>query len=214
MSETFLLVDFENVREMAPSRLPEKWRVKIFIGRSQNSVPFAIASEAQRLGDRLEWIKIEGDGRNNLDFHLTFYLGELVQGFPYATFIILTKDKGFDPLLKHLSQRSIQCRRVDEFAEIATASADLPDPRFTRVCEVLSNIHKKFRPKRRKAFSSAGRRHLPAEAPGSGCETDRGSTFLPVPHRREEQGAHVPFLKSRYGRPRKEGVRRATEGFV
>lgn len=152
MSETFLLVDFENVREIAPSRLPEKWRVKVFIGRSQNSVPFAIASEAQRLGDRLEWIKIEGDGRNNLDFHLTFYLGELVKGFPYATFIILTKDKGFDPLLKHLSQRSIQCRRVDEFAEIATASADLPDPRFTRVCEVLSNIHKKFRPKRRKAL--------------------------------------------------------------
>lgn len=152
MSETFLLVDFENVREMAPSRLPEKWRVKIFIGRSQNSIPFAIASEAQRLGGRLEWVKIEGDGRNNLDFHLTFYLGELVKEFPRATFIILTKDKGFDPLLKHLSQRSIQCRRVGEFAKIATPPADSPDPHFTRVYEILSKIQKKARPGKRKTL--------------------------------------------------------------
>src|SRR4051812_1995224 len=102
MFDTFLLVDFENVRDLALSQLPDGWRVRIFIGRSQNSVPFALASEAQRLGDRLEWIKIAGDGRNNLDFHLAYYLGTLTHEHPFAAFVILSRDHGYDALIAHL----------------------------------------------------------------------------------------------------------------
>lgn len=99
MTESFLLVDFENVRDVKLSRLPDGWRVKIFIGRTQNSIPFPIASEAQQLGGRLKWIKIEGDGRNNLDFHIAFHLGLLAERHPDSEFVILSRDKGFDSLL-------------------------------------------------------------------------------------------------------------------
>ncbi len=153
MVEAFLLVDFENVREVTLSLLPDAWRVKIFIGRSQNSVPFTIASEAQQLGDRLEWIKISGDGRNNLDFHLAFHLGRLTAEFPAAEFVILSQDKGFDALLKHTLAGNIQCRRINDFAEIAVRPAEAEDPQFARAFAVLSKIEKKSRPRKRKTLT-------------------------------------------------------------
>ncbi len=134
---------------MALSRVPDDWKVKIFIGRTQNTIPFQLASDAQRLGNRLEWIKIEGDGRNNLDFHLAYYLGGLAMETPNAEFFILSKDKGFDPLLKHIAESGGQCRRISDFAAIVAAPID---PHFTRAFEVLSKIDKKSRPRRRKTL--------------------------------------------------------------
>jgi len=152
MSETFLLVDHENVREVVLSRLPTGWQVKIFVGRSQNSIPFTLASEAQRLGERLERIKIEGDGRNNLDFHLAYHFGALVKEHPGAGFVILSRDKGFDALLQHAAHRGVQCRRINEFAEIAASPSEAADRHFTRAFEVLSHIEKKARPRRHKTL--------------------------------------------------------------
>ena len=152
MFDTFLMVDFENVRDLALSQLPDGWRVRIFIGRSQNNIPFALANEAQRLGDRLEWIKIAGDGRNNLDFHLAYYLGRLAQEHPFAAFVILSKDHGYDALIAHLVDKGIQCKRIGAFADIGTTPPPTANAHFTRTYAVLSKINKKSRPRRRKTL--------------------------------------------------------------
>ena len=152
MSGTFLLVDFENVHALALSRLPVGWHVRIFYGRTQKKFDAEVVTEAQPLGDRLQWIKIEGNGPNNLDFHLAFYLGELVKAHHGATFVILTKDKGLDPLIRHLSQRGTKCRRVCDFAAIASPGFQIPaDPNLDRVCKILSGM-KKSRPGNRKSL--------------------------------------------------------------
>lgn len=53
----------------------------------------------QQLGADAQYIKIGGSGKNALDFHLAFYIGELSARDPEAYFNIVSKDTGFDPLV-------------------------------------------------------------------------------------------------------------------
>lgn len=178
MPLSFLLVDFENVRDLALSKLSPEWAVRIFVGRSQNSIPFALTTEAQALGDRLQWIKIQGDGRNNLDFHLAYHLGTLSATHPSASFFILSRDQGFDALIAHLNAKKIACTRVGAFTELpvpkpkqppksmpSTAKPKLPalaskpkqlvlalahdDAELTRIRTILASIQARSKPRNR-----------------------------------------------------------------
>jgi len=53
-----------------------------------------------------------------LDFHIAFYIGQLAERDPDAYFHIISKDTGFDPLIKHLKGRGILAQRQKEPAEI------------------------------------------------------------------------------------------------
>lgn len=112
-----LLVDFENVPKVDLSTLPADVTVPFFFGASQRTVPTAFLKEALRLGERFVPIDIEGQGKNALDFHIAFYLGEYLQAAPGAECVILSRDKGFDPLVKHLLGRGFQVRRVGTIAD-------------------------------------------------------------------------------------------------
>jgi hypothetical protein len=103
MSDKFLLIDYENIQKVDLSDVADNTLVRIFVGQSQKSIPIELVKQAQRFGHHLEWIKIEGEGKNALDFHITFYLGKLQTEHKAASFVILSKDKGFDPLIKHIN---------------------------------------------------------------------------------------------------------------
>lgn len=107
-----LLVDFENVPKVDLSALPLDVTVPFFFGASQRTVPTAFLKEALKLGPRFVPIDIEGQGKNALDFHIAFYLGEYLQASPSAECVILSRDKGFDPLVRHLAGRGFKVRRV------------------------------------------------------------------------------------------------------
>jgi hypothetical protein len=72
---------------------------------------------ALKLGRRFVPIDIEGQGTNALDFHIAFYLGEYLAANARANCIILSKDKGFDPLVKHLRGRGCKVRRAATLGE-------------------------------------------------------------------------------------------------
>ena len=57
-------------------------------------------------------------GRNALDFHIAYYIGRLVAEDPNAYFHIISKDKGFDPLIEHLRNEKIFCSRSPSVLEI------------------------------------------------------------------------------------------------
>lgn len=107
-----LLVDFENVPKVDLAALPADVTVPFFFGASQRTVPTAFLKEALKLGSRFVPIDIEGQGKNALDFHIAFYLGEYLQAAPGAECVILSRDKGFDPLVRHLAGRGFKVRRV------------------------------------------------------------------------------------------------------
>lgn len=153
MGTTILLVDYENVQNIDLSLIQEKnIQIKIFVGQSQNKLPFELVRSTQRFGSAVEWIKIEGSGANSLDFHLVFYLGRLSQESADFSFIVLSKDKGFDPLIRYLCKNNIACRRIQSLLELSKEKDKIisQDENFTaKVIENLSRIDKNKRPRNR-----------------------------------------------------------------
>jgi hypothetical protein len=113
-----LLVDFENVQKLDLAAVPGHAAVRIFVGASQAKVPMTLVQQAQALGSRLEWIRIEGQGSNALDFHIAFYLGEYLAQGAKTDCVILSRDRGFDPLVKHLTGRGFRVRRIGSQGEL------------------------------------------------------------------------------------------------
>jgi PIN domain len=125
MQESVLLVDYENIGKLDLGAIPAGVRVPFFFGASQRSVPTEFLKAALRLGERFVPIDIEGQGKNALDFHIAFYLGEYLARSPQSACVILSRDKGFDPLIKHLIKRGFAVRRANTIAE-ALGSRALP----------------------------------------------------------------------------------------
>ena len=118
-STTHVLIDFENVQPKNLALLESHpFRVFVFVGANQMKVPFELARALQALGKNGEYIKISGNGQNALDFHIAYYIGKLAAGEPGAQFHVISKDKGFDPLIKHLKDQGISVRREMDLAEI------------------------------------------------------------------------------------------------
>jgi hypothetical protein len=127
MTGMILLIDYENVQKIDLSKLPSDALVRVFVGVMQKKVPTLLARQAQMLGPRLEWIQMEGQGSNALDFHIAHYLGRFVLEYPKARHVILSKDKGFDPLVKHLNGQGFRCERIGQLAALPRASAPKPE---------------------------------------------------------------------------------------
>jgi hypothetical protein len=179
-----LFVDFENVPKVDLSALPADVHVPFFFGASQKTVPKALFDVARRLGDRFISIDIEGQGKNALDFHIAFYLGELLKAAPKAECVILSRDKGFDPLVRHLVGRGFAVRRVgtvaEAFSDERAARAERATPRaprapaperqrrvpavdaeaLQRVKHWLARLPARNRPRKRKGLVASLKSHL------------------------------------------------------
>ena len=153
MTQELLLVDFENVQQVDLSRLDQACRVIVFVGASQKAIPIELVTSAQKLGPRVEWQKIEGNGSNALDFHIACHLGRVLEKSPQLHCIVLSKDKGFDPLLRQLNKIGLRCKRINSLLELDPKSAPVDDPDYKRVVEVLGKSDKKTRPRRLKTLS-------------------------------------------------------------
>jgi hypothetical protein len=152
-----LLVDYENVQQVELAGLDDSFQVIIFVGADQKSVPFDLVTKAQKLGNRVEWQKITGNGSNALDFFIACQLGRELEKSPRPECTVLSKDKGFDPLLRYLNDNGLKCKRINSLAEIhhkAAAATPTPEePKLRRVIEVLGKSEKRARPRKRKTLS-------------------------------------------------------------
>ncbi len=119
MKNNYVLIDFENVQPKNLAILNgHEFKVIVFVGSNQAKVPFDLACALQALGNNAEYIKIGGNGPNALDFHIAFYIGQLAEKDPNSYFHIISKDAGFDPLIKHLKERKIFAQRERDLTEI------------------------------------------------------------------------------------------------
>jgi hypothetical protein len=123
MFRTYLLVDFENVQPSSLGTLvpaeSEQSFVKLFAGEHQSKVDLSLARALQPFGPRAEYIQIAGNGKDALDFHIAYYVGRLATEYPGASFIILSRDTGFDPLIRHMTQQGVACTRVPSVGTMA-----------------------------------------------------------------------------------------------
>jgi hypothetical protein len=151
-TSTILFIDYENVTQVRLSSLQRpNLKIFIFVGCAQVKIPFELVREAHQLGAAVEWIGVEETGPNALDFHIAFYLGQVSLQSPTSSYVILSRDRGFDPLIQHLGKLGISCRRIDSL-ELLSGRADLTHSQdFLSDIAVakLSAVIPKSRPKKR-----------------------------------------------------------------
>lgn len=112
MKTHYVLIDYENVHVKSLALLQGgKFRVKVFLGPKNSRLPVELVLAMKELGDKADYILLETSSANALDFHITYYIGALSAADPEGIFYIISKDTGFDSLLKHLQLKKIHCKR-------------------------------------------------------------------------------------------------------
>jgi hypothetical protein len=125
MNTRYVLIDHENVQPNDLALLDgQPLRVIVFLGANQARLSTQLAMALQERGENGRYVKIYASGRNALDFHIAFYLGELAAGEPSASFHVISKDDGYDPLLAHLRSRGIDAQRSVTLAPLLPAADD------------------------------------------------------------------------------------------
>jgi len=117
--KNYILIDFENVQPKNLEVLKgHDFNIMVFVGDKQTKIPFDLAIAMQVLGKNAKYVKINGNGPNALDFHIAFYIGSISAIEKNCYFHIISKDTGFDPLIKHLKEQKIYVQREKNIAEI------------------------------------------------------------------------------------------------
>jgi hypothetical protein len=136
-----VLIDYENVQPKNLAVLKgHPVKVIVFVGTNQTKVPFELAAAIQTLGEHAEYLKISGSGRNALDFHIAFYLGELVGRDRSGTFHVISKDTGFDPLIRHLKECGVKAKRSRDLAEMSFLQIPYEKPDDEKVAAIVKNL--------------------------------------------------------------------------
>ncbi len=161
-----ILIDFENVQPKDVTPLHDREVViRLFHGANQTKTTISLSDALLPLGRKAKWIPIVGTGPNALDFHIAFYIGKLAAEFPGAKFCIVSKDRGFDPLIAHLAQlkpKPITCTRLQSLSDIQAILSALPNPApdfiQKRVEQLLSQ--KSTKPRKRNSLETHVKQHL------------------------------------------------------
>ncbi|HEY0562307.1 MAG TPA: PIN domain-containing protein [Methylophilus sp.] len=153
MTKKMLLVDFENVQQVDFSILDNTFNVIIYVGSNQKNVSLEIILSAKKFGIPIEWQQIEGSGSNALDFHIAMQLGRIIESSPDIECVVLSKDKGFDSLIRHLNKTGLNCKRLNSLLELDSKVVIPDDPNYQRALELLRKIDKKNLPRRRKTLN-------------------------------------------------------------
>lgn len=113
-----ILVDYENIQTIDVSKLDASFKLTIFLGATQKMIPVNLIIDAEKAGVEIKWMKLPIAGKNALDFLITYQLGRIFgETFnPYC--IIISKDTGFDPLLKYLTKQGLSCQRAEDLTSI------------------------------------------------------------------------------------------------
>ncbi len=141
LATNYVLIDFENVHPKNLELLTtHPFKVFVFVGANQTKVPFDLADSMQLLGNDAKYLKISGNGQNALDFHIAYYVGELAGKEPDAHFHIISKDKGFDPLIKHLKSRGVRIQRESDLAEIPILRVPSTTSSDEKIAAIVKNL--------------------------------------------------------------------------
>jgi PIN domain len=144
MKTNYVLIDYENVQPDDIAALQhEHVRVIVFVEPHQTKIAFETAAALQRMGANAEYVRLTGSGPNALDFHLAYYLGQLAAKEPTAFFYIISKDTGFDPLVKHLKEKKLRACRIQTIGEIPILKPVDPKTSPDRVALIVADLQKR-----------------------------------------------------------------------
>jgi hypothetical protein len=152
--EDYLYIDYENVQDVQVEVIKKTVKVAIIVGQDQTKVPIDLVQKTQPFGSAVEWIQVSGKGRNALDFFIAFFLGRDVAIDRGKSFIIYSKDTGYDPLINYLKKSGIKARRIVSFQELdQNTPIEIDEAGVKKVRESLGKLAANKRPKKRSSLT-------------------------------------------------------------
>lgn len=120
---THILVDFDNVKPTAADIglvRGDKTRLAVVRGPQQTRYEADLAEALHAMGGQVSFTRCVRAGKNAADMQIAFLLGELVAALPAgahkgARFVVISKDKDFDPLLAYLQDKGFDATRAPSF---------------------------------------------------------------------------------------------------
>ncbi|WP_182868553.1 PIN domain-containing protein [Rhodopirellula sp. JC639] len=151
MRPHYVFIDLENVLHDCTPQLVEKpTKILVFVGAKQSKLPVETVEALLRFGSQVELITISDSGPNALDFHIAYYLGKLSKSAPSAVFQIISNDKGFDPLIKHLKSQGINADRIKSTKAARPGPANKKGALAKRLEEAIERLQRTKMSKPRK----------------------------------------------------------------
>lgn len=157
MNTTYVLIDYENVQPNVVACLNHAHvRVLVFLGAHQTKISCDVASALQYMGPRAEYIRLTGHGNNALDMHIAFFIGQIATTDPNASFHIISKDTGFDPLIDYLKSKQIRVARSIDIKDIPFVKAAQAASGCERLPMIISDLRNRgaSKPRTVKTLSS------------------------------------------------------------
>ena len=155
MATHYVLIDYENVQPKNLAALKDdakgrSFQVMVFVGANQGKIPKDLVFEMQSFGSDADYIEISGSGKNALDFHIAYYLGALARGSSEDHFHVVSRDTGFDPLIRHMQASGIHVERRKGLFEIPWLEVAETDPFAEQIDKIVQNfdLQGKSRPRK------------------------------------------------------------------
>lgn len=101
---------------------------------------------------KVEWVAIEGSGKNALDFHIAYFLGKKDLEADTLHFI-LSKDTGYDPLIAFINKKAKQeiAKRIISLEDLKQQNVNNKpceeNPDYKTLLNFLNSFAKVRRPK-------------------------------------------------------------------
>lgn len=145
MATNHVLIDYENVQPKNLAALKDvskghAFKVYVFVGANQSRIPRELVFEMQTLGRNAQYVEITGSGKNAADFHIAFYLGALAEPGSEDEFHIVSRDTGFDPLIRHLQAKKIKAARRRDLFEIPWLQSSETESLGEKIDQVTRNF--------------------------------------------------------------------------
>ena len=160
MAPNYLLVDFENIPSIDQSLLQANMKVMLFLGET-SKIKADYLNKILKICNGMELIKINGSGHNAVDFHIAYFIGIYSEKEPAASFRILSKDTGYDPLIRYLASRGIKCERVEGANTVVKPKPVIKEDKKNDVDKIIKSIKLHFsnggvklRPKKASGFKA------------------------------------------------------------
>jgi hypothetical protein len=123
----YLFVDFENIHEVDLDLIGGKpVKVILILGERHKKLPVDMVKKLLKYQAQVQLIEAGRSGKNALDFVLSYRIGVESVADPKGFFHIVSRDKGFDPLILHLKNNKISAARHESFAKIPVLAGETP----------------------------------------------------------------------------------------
>lgn len=114
-----VFVDLENIKTVDPVVFEKKnMTFHLILGPQNTKFDVEIVELLVKHADAVRIVRSPEKGKNAADFVLAYHLGQAALTEPKAHFHIVSKDTGFDSLVKFMKTRQVKVRRHDSWATL------------------------------------------------------------------------------------------------